>query len=385
MTEPGLIVVGSGPAGVSAAESFRRHNTDLPVTIVTDDPHQPYARPPLTKAYLRGDNEDVALHDAQWFVERDIEVVHGGPVDGIDPAGHSVSVGATRLSYRALVLACGSSPAPLPVRGGENALLLRSLSDAGRLREASRQARSAVVIGAGFIGCEAAASLAMRGINTTLVAPEAAPQTKRLGAEAGRRIRGLLADLGVRYVGEVAVEGVGNTAVRLDNGVTIDTDLVLAATGVTPRAGIAADAGLATEDGRIVVQADMRTSADGIYAAGDVALAFNACARRSLAVEHWQDAMDHGEVAGANAAGQSTEWSGVPGFWTTIGEETLKYHAWGDGYQRSRLIDHGDGFTVWYETDGEAVGVLTYNADQDYDLAERLIAERKPAPVPLDK
>ena len=390
MTEPGLIVVGSGPAGVSAAESFRLHNADWPVTILTDDADHPYFRPPLSKDYLRGDTDDVALHDARWFAERNIEVTHGGPVDSIDPAGRTVSVGTKRLPYRALVLACGSGPTPLPVPGGEAALQLRSLSDARRLREASRSADSAVVIGAGFIGCEAAASLAMRGVNTTLIAPEPAPQTKRLGTEAGGRIRGLLDDLGVRYVGEVAVAGISGggtdrTAVRLDNGVTIDTDLVLAASGVSPRVGIAAEAGLATDSGRVVVGADMRTSADGIYAAGDVALAFNASAGRSLAVEHWQDAMDHGEVAGANAAGGSAEWSAVPGFWTTIGEADLKYHAWGDGYQRSRLLDHGEGFTVWYEADGAVVGVLTYNADDDYDMAEGLIAERKPAPVPLGK
>jgi 3-phenylpropionate/trans-cinnamate dioxygenase ferredoxin reductase component len=385
MTEPGLIVVGSGPAGVSAAETFREINADQPVTILTDDPDLPYFRPPLSKDFLRGDTEDVALHDPQWFADRSIEVRHSGPVDSVDCGGHTVMVGSQRLSYRALVLACGSGPTPLPVPGGDSALQLRSFSDAMRLRSASRQARSAVVIGAGFIGCEAAASLAMRGVNTTLVAPDPAPQTKRLGAEAGARIRALLTELGVRYVGEVAVQRLEADAVRLDNGVTIDTDLVLAATGVTPRVGLADAAGLSTENGRVVVGADMRTSVDDIFAAGDVTLAVNAGAQRPLAVEHWQDAMDHGAVAGANAAGESRTWSGVPGFWTTIGDATLKYHAWGDGYEHSRLLDHGDGFTVWYESDGVVVGALTCNADADYDLAERLITERKPAPVPLDR
>jgi 3-phenylpropionate/trans-cinnamate dioxygenase ferredoxin reductase subunit len=135
---------------------------------------------------------------------------------------------------------------------------------------------------------------------------------------------------------------------------------------------------------RIVVSVDMSASADGIFAAGDVASAFNATAGRHVPVEHWQDAMDQGEVAGAAAAGQSAKWDAVPGFWTTIGESTVKYHAWGDGYQRSRLLYRDGGFTVWYENDGAAVGVLTCNADDDYDLGVTLIADRRPAPVPMN-
>ena len=103
-----------------------------------------------------------------------------------------------------------------------------------------------------------------------------------------------------------------------------------------------------------------------------------------MAVEHWQDAIDQGAVAGAGAAGHPAAWDGVPGFWTTIGTTTVKYHAWGDGYQHSRLLERDDGFTVWYETDGATVGVLTCNADDEYDLGETLIAEAKPPPVPLD-
>ncbi|CNI33999.1 NAD(P)H-nitrite reductase [Mycobacterium tuberculosis] len=120
-----------------------------------------------------------------------------------------------------------------------------------------------------------------------------------------------------------------------------------------------------------------------MYAAGDVALAHHDVAGRPLAVEHWQDATDQGAVAGACAAGQHAKWDTVPGFWTSIGDATVKYHAWGDGYERSRMLAHPDGFTVWYEAGGAVVGVLTYNADADYDLGERLITEHRPAPVPM--
>ncbi len=185
------------------------------------------------------------------------------------------------------------------------------------------------------------------------------------------------------HVGGAAVEEITDAGVRLDSGVTIDCDLVLAATGVEPQRRIAAEAGLQIRDSRIVVGSDMATAARAVYAAGDVALARHEVAGRPLAIEPWQDATDQGAIAGACAAGQRTKWDGVPGFWTSIGDARVKYHAWGDGYERSRMLNHADGFTVWYESEGAAVGVLTYNADGDYDLGERLIAEHRPAPVPM--
>jgi 3-phenylpropionate/trans-cinnamate dioxygenase ferredoxin reductase component len=377
-----LIIVGSGPAGVSAAEAFRQHNADDLVRILTDDPDLPYERPPLSKEFLRGDAEaaDAQLHPAQWFDDNAIELVRVSDIDAIDSSQQQVTAGGNRYPYRSLVLACGAKPSPFPVPGGEKALQLRSLADAKSLRTAAAKASSAVVIGAGFIGCEAAASLAMRGVAVTLVAPHPVPQAKRLGENAGKRIVDLLRDVGVRYVGSVSVTGLTEGAVHLDDGVTIDCDLILAATGVKPQSALAASAGVKTSDGRIVVDSHMRTSVENIYAAGDVALAHNSTAGRAVAVEHWQDAVDQGQVAGAGAAGQAAEWDAVPGFWTTIGEATLKYHAWGDGFDRARLVEHDDGFTVWYQSDGAAVGVLTYDADDDYDRGEELIRRRQPIP-----
>jgi NADPH-dependent 2,4-dienoyl-CoA reductase/sulfur reductase-like enzyme len=219
--------------------------------------------------------------------------------------------------------------------------------------------------------------------SVTLVAPDDAPQAKRLGPEAGERLRELVSASGARYVGGASVEAVREGAVQLNNGVTIDCDLVLAATGVHPQTDIAQAAGLDVEESRIVVGADMRTSAPDVFAAGDAALAFNPTAGRRIAIEHWQDAVDQGTVAGAVAAGNDQQWDGVPGFWTTIGDATVKYHAWGDGYDHTRLIDHGEGFTAWYERDGTTVGVLTYNADDDYDLGESLIKDARPLPVTM--
>jgi len=383
VTGNGLIIVGSGPAGVAAAEAFRRIDAHAPVRILTADIDLPYARPPLSKEYLRGETNDVGLHPAQWFDERAIELIQGSAVDRVDLGERAVYAGDRRHAFDKLVLACGSAPEAPSVPGGERALLLRSLADATALRDAAQGASSAVVIGSGFIGCEAAASLALRGMPVTLVAPEPLPQEKRLGTDAGERLRELVTEAGARHVGGVAVEEVSDAGVRLDNGVTIDCDLVLAATGVAPQSGLGAEAGLQIQDSRIVVASDLATSAPGVYAAGDVALAHHEVAGRALAIEHWQDATDQGEIAGACAAGRHAKWDAVPGFWTSIGEATVKYHAWGDGYERSRMLNHPDGFTVWYESGNAVVGVLTYNADDDYDLGERLIAEHRPAPVPM--
>lgn len=158
MSEPGLIIAGGGPAGVAAAESFREHDAAATVQILTADPNAPYERPPLSKQYLRGQTDDVFT----------------------------------------LILACGA-PTPLSVPGGHCALPLRSLADAAALRDAADTADTAVVVGSGFISCEAAASLALRGVSVTLVAPESVPQEVRLDREAGKRLRDLVTGSGVSH------------------------------------------------------------------------------------------------------------------------------------------------------------------------------------------
>ena len=168
---------------------------------------------------------------------------------------------------------------------------------------------------------------------------------------------------------------------RLAGGSEVEGDVILVAGGVEPNAAIARYAGLAVEDNRIVVDAQMRTSRPGVLAAGDVALAFNAGAGRRLSVEHWGEALAMGRVAGATAAGRDASWAEVPGFWSTIGDRTLKYAAWGDGFDRAGLVDHHNGsFTVWYGQAGVTVGVLTHDADDDYEQGRARIEARQPLP-----
>jgi 3-phenylpropionate/trans-cinnamate dioxygenase ferredoxin reductase subunit len=375
MVAPGFIAIGSGPAGLSAAETFRSKHPHIPVRILTNDPALPYAKPPLSKDYLCGREAKLDLHSSGWFARNDVELIRGIIVERVDLGRQEVvTQGGRRYPYWHLMLGCGANAVPLRIPGGEAALSLRSFADAVILRMAARSADSAVVIGGGLIGCEAAACLASRGVPTTMVAAEPVPLQRRFGDQAGERVEKILSDNGVRFLGSTTVTHIEDAHVHLDTGAALDGDVVVSAAGVRPDPHLAEAAGLETCDGRIVVDEHMHTAARNIYAAGDVALAFNVTAGRRIRAEHWRDAAQQGRVAGLAAAGQPAVWNKVPEFSCTIGESTLKYRGWGVDYDHARLVDHRDGFTVWYEAGGELIGVLTLNADDDYRRATASLA-----------
>ena len=379
---PGFIAIGSGPAGLSAAETFRSKHPNIAVRILSADPAMPYAKPPLSKAYLCGREAKLDLHSPGWFDRHNVELVRGITVDHIDLARQEVvTEGGRRYPYWHLVLGCGANAVPLSVPGAEAALTLRSFADAVILKMAARSADSAIVIGGGLIGCEAAACLASRGVPTTMVAAEPVPLLRRFGDQVGERIAKILSDNGVRFLGSTTVTAIDDTHVHLDTGATLDGDVVVSATGVRPDPHLAEAVGLDTEDGRIVVDEHMHTSALNVYAAGDVALAYNVTAGRRIRAEHWRDAAQQGLIAGLSAAGHTAAWDKVPGFSCTVGESTLKYCGWGTGYEHSRLVEHRNGFTVWYESNGEVVGVLSLNADEDYRLADQLVRSHTPIAI----
>ena len=281
------------------------------------------------------------------------------------------------------MLATGSEPIRLPVPGADDPeiLNLRSLHDARVLRGRAEDARSAIVIGSGFIGCEAAASLTMRGLRVALVSDEHSVHAARLGERGGPPDHGWLAELGIALHLGAPVESMDGRTVRVAGAPPLEADLVLFAVGVRPRAELAEAAGLELGDGRIVTDERLRTSAPGVYAAGDVALARNAAAGRRLPVEHWGEALNQGAVAGAQAAGGDAVWDAAPGFWSTIGERTLKHVAWGDGFDDARMVDHAGGaFTVWYGSGGTTVGVLTHERDEDYEQGRELVEQGQPLP-----
>lgn len=386
--DAGLVVVGGGPAGHSAAAGYRDAGGTGRVLIISADDAPPYERPPLSKDFLRGGSEEDALpiEPPEFYRDNDIELRLNDPVvslslfPGVVRTRSGFSTGFDRC-----VLATGCEPAVLPVPGADHpdVLRLRFVSQARTLRGRAGRAESAIVIGSGFIGCEAAASLASRGVAVTVLSTEELPQLERLGPDVAARLAGWLTGAGVKLVGKAEVAAIEDgSVVRTVDGQSFTADLLLSAAGVTPHGELAEQAGLAVQDGRILVDDRMATGDERVFAAGDVALAVNATAGRRLRVEHWGEALRMGEIAGANAAGGRESWSEVPGFWSEIGDRTLKYSAWGDGFDRADLVDHqGGGFSVWYSRDGVAVGVLTHLADTDYERGGELIAAAAPVPV----
>lgn len=378
-----LLVVGGGPAGLSAARGFRDAGGTGAVAIVTDEHRVPYSRPPLTKELLRGEvgEDELPLEEEHRLAQMGIQLVSGRAV-ALDPEGHSVALsGGRELGYRECVLATGAEPKRLPIPGADDPAVrvVRSLDHVRELLARLHGADTGVaVIGSGFIGCEIASSLRARGNPVALISDEAVPNEARVGREAAEIIAGWLSEDGVELHLGAEVEAIE----RAERGLTvvvgnarIAAAVVVMATGVAPRSELAQLAGINTESGAIPVAASMRSVHEGVLASGDVCFADNAAAGRSLRVEHWGDALKQGEIAGRSAAGAETGWSDVPGFWSAIGPRTLKYAAWGDGFEEQRMERHGDGFTVRYGREGKLVGVLAYEADEDYEQGSELIAE----------
>ena len=389
MSDPyALLVIGGGPAGLSAVRAYRDAGADGAVAIVTDEGRMPYNRPPLTKDLLRGESaeSDLPLEDETWLDEHDVDLVAGRAVS-LDPAGRRVLLsGGRELPYVSCLLATGAEPTRLPVPGGDRPWVhvVRTVEHVARLTARLGDGARVVVIGSGFIGCEIASSLRARGHPVDLVSDEPLPNSARLGEPQAAILRDWLAEDGVTTHLGVPVQRI----VRSDGGVSVTTadarlvaDLVVMATGVAPRSELAAQVGLELDGGAVPVSAAMRTARDGLLAAGDVCLAENLAAGRALRVEHWGDALGQGTIAGRTAAGLDAGWDDVPGFWSTIGTRTLKYAAWGDGFDATRMHrEDGGAFVAWYGREGRVAGVLTHERDDDYDRGRELIAKGAPWP-----
>jgi len=380
-----VVIVGGGPAAKAAAEAYREAGGAGTLTILAREPDPPYERPPLTKDFLRGESDraELPLADRDWYAERGIELRTGAEVVGIDLGIPSACTAAGEVySFDHLLLATGADPMvpPIPGADGPGVQTVRRIGDSERLAELGRGDR-ALVAGSGFIGCEAAASLAMRGVEVTLATLEPAPQAERLGPEVAAEIGGWLAALGIEVLPEAELAelrpaGDRSTRARFTDRHEETADRVVLALGVERNDDLAAEAGFAVEDG-VQVDASMRTADPRVLAAGDVAFAFNSSAGRRLRVEHWGEALNMGEVAGKAMAGVAAEWDVAPGFWSTIGEQTIKYVGWGDGWEASRFERGDDGSWVCrYGREGELVGVAAHRDDEAYERGRELIEER---------
>jgi 3-phenylpropionate/trans-cinnamate dioxygenase ferredoxin reductase subunit len=382
-----IVIVGAGPAGLATARAYREHGGRGSVTLLGEEPLLPYQRPPLTKDFLRRqlDAAELPIERERWFADHDVQLQLGTRVRAIEPAEGTVTFEGGVLESDAIVLATGSEPLrpDLPGMDHSAVMTMRTLADSVRLAKRIRAGTPVLVLGTGFIGCEIAASLAMLGAKVTLIGQEPLPQAERLGHEAARYIAGWLEDLDVRLIANATVSAVHDgRAVELEDGSRLDGACVVLGMGVRPRVELAERAGLRVSDGAIPVSSQMGASGAGrVFAVGDIACAENVSAARHLRVEHWGDALEHGEIAGRVLTGEDARWESVPGFWSTIGTHTLKHAAWGDGYDLARMVEHpAGGFTVWYSRDGAAVGVLTNDCDTDYEQGRELIRKREAAP-----
>jgi 3-phenylpropionate/trans-cinnamate dioxygenase ferredoxin reductase subunit len=387
VSEERIVIVGGGPAGQAAADAYREAGGKGAVTILAGEPDPPYERPPLTKDFLRGETRRDALPlvDPRWYAKHEIELRTGVEAGEIDLGGEEVwTTNGEAIRFDRLLLATGADPVVPPIPGAEDPAVqtVRRIGDSERLGELGR-GDAVLVVGSGFIGCEAAASLGMRGAEVTMATREAAPQVERLGEEVAVEITAWLEGVGVTILPEAelaAIRSAGDRSARarFADGEERVADRVLLALGVERNVALATAVGLAVEDG-IQVGPTMESADPRLLAAGDVAFAFNQAAGRRLRVEHWGEALNMGEVAGKTLAGKDAAWDVAPGFWSTIGTRTLKYVGWGDGWERSRFeVGEEGGFACWYGRDGELVGVVTHLDDAAYERGREMIEERAP-------
>ncbi|HST06831.1 MAG TPA: FAD-dependent oxidoreductase [Gemmatimonadaceae bacterium] len=365
-----VVIVGAGAAGNACAEMLRREAYRGPITMIDPDPDAPYDRPNLSKDYLAGNapEEWLPLHPSEFYHAQHIEIVSGVEVVGIDAKSRSVSLsnGETR-TYGRLLLATGASPIRLEVPGAERVMYLRSLRDCRAIIQRLAGAKSAVVVGASFIGLEVAASLKTRGLHVTVVAPEPLPLARVLGADLGTLIQHVHHEHGVVFRLGRKTASIEEKSVTLDDGSRIDADIVVAGVGVRPNLKLAESAGLMLDNG-VAVNEFLETSASGVYAAGDVARWPDAYSDVRLRIEHWVVAERQGQVAALNMLGHRDRFDDIPFFWSNH-YDTLSIQYVGHTDRWDETVIDGDVMkmdcAVSYLKNGKRRAMATINRDRE--------------------
>ncbi|MDX1884623.1 NAD(P)/FAD-dependent oxidoreductase [Mycolicibacterium sp. 120270] len=360
----GIVIVGGGLAAARTAEQLRRSEYGGAVTIVSDEDHLPYDRPPLSKEVLRAEVDDVTLKPAEFYEENDITVRLGNGVASVNPAAQTVTLAdGSELAYDELIIATGLVPRTIPSFPDlEGIRVLRSLDESIALREHAGSAKHAVVVGAGFIGCEVAASLRGMGVNVVLVEPQPTPLASVLGEKIGALVSRLHQAEGVDVrcgVGVAEVRGTDHVEkVVLSDGTELDADLVVVGIGSKPATEWLEGSGIELDNG-VVCDDVGRTSTPHVWAIGDVA-SWRHPVGHQVRVEHWSNVADQARVLVPALLGKEIPATvSVPYFWSD--QYDVKIQCLGEP-QADDVVhvveDDGRKFLAFYERDGVVAGVV---------------------------
>ena len=381
------VIVGASLAGATAAVTLRDEGADGAVIMIGAERELPYERPPLSKAYLRGDApfEKALVRPSAFYAEHRIEMMLGTRVARIDTTQRVVELeDQRRVPFDTLLLATGARNRVLstPGAGLEGIYSLRTIHDADRIRAEMSPGRRAVVVGMGFIGSEVAASLRQAGVEVVTVDPGKTPLFRVLGETVGAALAALHRAHGVRTIFEdsvAAFEGerrVSRVVTKAGEG--LECDFVVVGIGVEPAVDLLAGSGIRLDNG-VVVDEYCQTNVSGVYAAGDVANHYQPLFGRHIRIEHWQNAIKQGAAAARNMLGRHVPYDEVPWFWSDQYEANLQYAGfhtkWDQLILRGR-VDSGS-FLACYINDGRIDAVVGFNRGKDVRRAMSLIKERR--------
>jgi NADPH-dependent 2,4-dienoyl-CoA reductase/sulfur reductase-like enzyme/nitrite reductase/ring-hydroxylating ferredoxin subunit len=372
-----VIIVGAGAAGECAAETLRRDGYEGRVTLYDPDPDAPYDRPNLSKDYLAGTaSEDwIPLHPPDFYRDRGIEIVHGRRVTALEPGARRIRLDdGTTHDYGALLLATGATPvrlSPELERGGLPVYYLRSFGDSKAIIAAAGKGKRAVVLGASFIGLEVAASLRNRNVEVHVVAPDARPLERVMGPQLGDFIRKLHEEHGVVFHLSQKARQIAGGAVTLENGGRLPADFIVAGIGVRPNVELAQSAGLSIDKG-VLVDEQLRTSAPGIFAAGDIARWPDPHTGDRIRVEHWVVARRQGQAAARSILTQSEPFTAVPFFWSQHYDVPINYVGHAEAWDQIQVEGNieAKACAVRFVRSGRALAVATIYRDRESLEAE---------------
>jgi 3-phenylpropionate/trans-cinnamate dioxygenase ferredoxin reductase subunit len=387
---PTFVIVGAGMAGAAAVQSLRQEGFDGAIVLAGDEQHPPYERPPLSKEYLRGEQgrDELFTRPAAWYGENDVDLRLGSTVESLDTAGPAVTLAGERLAADAVLLATGGRPRMLPGEPSERVLYLRRVEDADRIRAALGKGR-VVIVGAGFIGAEVAASARTMGTEVTVLEMAEVPLHRALGEEMGRVYADIHRDHGVDLRTGAGVEAIeeknSSVLVRTTKGDTLEAEAVVVGVGIAPNSELAEAAGLEVDNG-IVVDERCRTSAQGIYACGDVANHNHPVFGRRIRVEHFDNALKMGTHVARVMLGSDEPFEDPHWFWSDQYDINLQYA--GFAYQWDEMLIRGSvedrNFCAFYLNDGILLACLGMNRGREVRRSMKLIAARaRPDPAAL--